>query len=132
MKTFIFMTILMAIQTSSALAAKQDHSDGIILTTLDSSSKIGLTDSIANYIKKEDLEYNCREVRSDSSSKFYIDFGESGTNHYARITCYPRSLKQKQILSLQRACEKEAHEECFSKDFLNYLDTFEATKFNYN
>ncbi len=74
-----------------------------------------------------DVQYNCRAVKIT----YHTDQERVVKYCKASYSCAPRTLKQKQILSLQRACEKEAREECFQSEFLDYLDDFENTKFTY-
>jgi len=47
----------------------------------------------------------------------------------AKIYCNPRSLKQKQIFSLQKACEKEPRDECYTDRLIKYMDEFKESEF---
>jgi hypothetical protein len=67
-----------------------------------------------------DKNYNCRKLVLIASAR---------TGILMDAICYPRSLRQKQVVSLARACEKEPKPECYSEEYLKYLDSVQNTEY---
>ena len=88
---------------------------------------------------QEQAQYECKNVYLRyKSGKRDVSMGRGlGTKdmHYIdsflQVYCEPRSLREKQVMSLQKACEKDPKAECFSETFLKYIDSVKPTKFIY-
>jgi hypothetical protein len=43
--------------------------------------------------------------------------------------CDPRSLQQREIMSLEKTCESQPTQQCFSSDFLDYVGKLQTTNY---
>ena len=82
---------------------------------------------------KEQAQYECKSVYLEfaNEKKSYSSIGGVfiSTNVYVKVYCDPRTLREKQVMSLQKACEKDPKAECFSETFLKYMDSVKPTKY---
>jgi hypothetical protein len=94
-------------------------------------------DNITSRCNTYNCSYNCQIVYKSWDrpvSKSSLSY-RGGINRVytldldSRVYCESRSLQQKQIMSLQRTCEKDPKPECFSKEFLEYLGTLKPTTY---
>lgn len=87
--------------------------------------------------KRSNWEYECEKIQPKlivNYSTGKIDEGLFGNKYkqfrfHLNIYCTPRSLAQKQIISLYRTCEIDPKKECFSPQYLKYLETLKLTSY---
>lgn len=86
---------------------------------------------------RADMEYQCSKVFIDvrivSDGSYSLFDGASYVMSYVlTVSCEPRSLRDKQILSLVRTCEAAPTPECYSDAFLNKIGKLAPTSYKTN